>query len=121
MKRYLFWAGLFLVFAVASKLYTGPFRSAVDAWVGDVGIVACLYFVLGAFFTRLKPFNKLIIIAAVAVFVECFQLSGIPKALNLPAPFIWILGSQFDVLDFLFYAIGLAIAYFMDKRMYVES
>ncbi len=111
-------AGGFLLFAVLSKLYRGPYRAFSDAYIGDAGIVACLYFGLAAVCPGLKPGVKLIVIGAVALSVELFQGTGIPAALNLPAPFVWALGSKFDPVDFLFYFAGLLIAFFIDKRLF---
>ena len=108
----------FLLFAVLSKLYRGPFWIFSDAYIGDVGIVACLYFGLAFIGPGLKPVYKLFIICAVAVSVESFQATGIPKAMNLPAPFVWVLGSRFDPVDFLFYLAGLLIAFFIDRRLF---
>jgi len=108
----------FLLFAVLSKLYRGPYWAFSDAYIGDVGIVACLYFGLSFAAPGLKPGLKLFLISAVAIFVELFQATGIPKSMNLPAPFVWVLGSHFDPVDFLFYFAGLLIAFFFDKRLF---
>ena len=119
----LFYPGLaagFLLFAVLSKFYRGPLWIEVNAYVGDIGIVACLYFSLSCFYRTLSPLKKAFIIAAVAILLEWFQSSGIPGSWNLPAPFVWVLGSRFDALDFVFYAIGLIIAVFLDHQIVKE-
>ncbi|MBN2411258.1 DUF2809 domain-containing protein [candidate division KSB1 bacterium] len=122
VKNYRFTAliltGGFLLFAILSKLYRGPLWAFSDAYIGDAGIVACLYFGLAAVCPGLKPGGKLIVIGAVALSVELFQGTGIPGSLNLPAPFVWVLGSKFDPVDFLFYFIGLLAAFFIDKRLF---
>jgi len=107
----------FLLFAVLSKLYRGPFWTFSDAYIGDIGIVACLYFLLALIRPGLKPVYKLIVISIIAVFVELLQLTGFPKSLNLAAPFVWVLGSHFDIFDFFFYFIGLFIAFLIDKKL----
>jgi len=107
----------FLVFAVLTKLYRGPLHVYIDAWAGDIGIVACLYFILACFFPRLQPVIKGLVIACVAVSVELFQASGIPHSWNLPAPFVWVLGSRFDLMDFGFYFIGIMIALIIDRKL----
>ena len=115
---YLWIAMLALILAILTKLYRGPGWVALNAWAGDVGIVICLFFLLAAIFPGLKPIVKLLIIAFIAVSVECFQGTGIPGSWNLPAPFVWVLGSQFDPRDFIFYAIGLGIAFVLDLKFY---
>ncbi len=107
----------FLIFAILTKLYRGPLHVYIDAWAGDIGIVACLYFMLACFFPRLQPFIKGLVIACIAVSVELFQASGIPRSWNLPAPFVWVLGSRFDVMDFWFYFIGIIIAFLIDIKL----
>ena len=53
-------------------------------------------------------------IAVFAVAIEFFQATGVPAALQLPRPFVFILGTSYDVFDFLCYLFGLVIAFFLD-------
>jgi len=56
-------------------------------------------------------------IAAIAVAVELFQLTGLPRSLNLPEPYVFILGSAFDPFDFVYYFIGILMAVIMDMLL----
>lgn len=107
---------VFLALAFATKYYSGPYWQFSDAYLGDVFIVAVLYYWLGAIFLKWRPFAKAATIFCIALAVELFQASGIPASWNLPEPFVFVLGSQFDVKDFLFYAIGIALAVWVDYR-----
>ncbi len=105
----------FLLCALASKAYHGPYWRLAEAYVGDIFIVACLYFLL----TLLRPqwswMLKSFVIGGIAVAVEAFQASGIPEAWGLPKPFLYILGTKFDPTDFACYAFGLWCAYLCDR------
>ncbi len=103
--------------AFLSKYYSGPYQQFSVAYLGDVFIVICLFFWLALVVPRFSTLAKFIIIAAVACSVELLQLSGWPARLNLPEPFVFILGTSFDPKDFLFYAIGLSLAVAMDVRL----
>ncbi len=108
---------VFLALAFLAKFYTGPCWRIADAYFGDIFIVACLYFALSFFQPSLKPLFKLSAIAALAVFVELFQATGVPASLNLPEPFVFILGTGFDPIDFFCYLVGLALAFLSDIAM----
>ena len=105
---------VFLALAFLSKLYSGPFWRIADAYFGDVFIVACLYFILSIIFTKIRPLLKFMAIALFATAVELFQATGIPASLELPRPFVFILGTSFDIYDFAFYAVGLMSAVGLD-------
>jgi hypothetical protein len=104
----------FLALAFLSKFYSGPFWRFADAYLGDVFIVACLYFGLSFVFPRKKPIIKFLVIAVFAVAIEFFQATGLPAALQLPKPFVFILGTSYDEFDFVCYLFGLAIAILLD-------
>ncbi len=110
-----------LALAFASKYYAGPYRHFSDAYLGDVFIVICLYYWLASAFPPLPILAKFSAIAVLACAVEFVQLSGWPARLDLPEPFVFILGTSFDPKDFLFYAIGLCLAVLVDGRLYVLS
>ncbi len=105
---------LFLALALFAKFYTGPWQHIADAYFGDLFIVASLYYALSLLKPALKPPIKFSAIAALALLVELFQATGIPASLNLPVPFVFILGTGFDVVDFLYYFTGLALAFLLD-------
>ena len=100
--------------ALWSKYYSGPYHTFADAWLGDVFIVICLYFWLALAFPRFTILIKFLAIALLATGVELLQLSGWPASLNVPEPFVFILGTSFDPKDFLCYAIGLTLAAVLD-------
>lgn len=82
--------------------------------MGDLFIVACLYFWLTIVYPKWRPTVKALSIALLAVAVEIFQATGLPARLQLPEPFVFILGSQFDAKDFIYYLVGLLIALLVD-------
>ncbi len=112
---------LFLTFAVAGKIYKGHGWQYADAWIGDIGIVGCLYFWLAIFIPRHRPAAKTAVIAVVATAVELFQWTGIPRSWRLPRPFVFILGSRFDPRDFICYAIGLFAAWQVDRILMLTT
>ena len=106
-----------LALAFLSKYYVGPFERFADAYLGDVFIVICLYFWLAILLPRIRISRKFLVIAAVACAVEFFQMTGLPAQLNLGEPFVFVLGTSFDLRDFIFYGLGLAIAVFVDRLL----
>ena len=104
-----------LSLAFWSKFYDGPYWRFADAYLGDVFIVICLYFWLALFRPGLHILTKFALIAALAFGVELFQATGLPAALNLPEPFVFILGTSYNAFDFLCYGSGLLCAVFFDQ------
>lgn len=117
-RRFAFLLSLFfLALAFATKYYSGPYWQFSDAYLGDVFIVAVLYFWLASGFPRRHPFFKAATIFLIALAVELFQASGIPASWNMPEPFVFVLGSQFDFKDFIFYTLGLLMAVLVDWKL----
>gem|GEM_PF-2117597 len=121
MRNYRWWSFflsmLFLAGAFASKYYSGPHFHYIDAYFGDLFIVACLYFWTSIILPSTSLWIKGGMIAAIAVAVELFQLTGLPRSLNLPEPYVFILGSAFDPFDFVYYFIGILMAVIMDMLL----
>ncbi len=111
----------FLCLAFLSKGYSGPYQWFAEAYLGDVFIVGCLYFALSLVAPEKSGLFKFIAIGLFAVVVEFFQATGLPAALNLPEPFVFVLGTSFDVFDFVSYFIGLLLAVFVDRVIYRKS
>lgn len=105
---------VFLVFAISTKLYSGPGMLWARYYWGDIGIVAALYFALSAVWLRASITMRAGAIFTFAVAVEVFQGTGIPASWNLPSPWVHILGTSFDVTDFYAYAIGIGVAIICD-------
>ncbi len=108
---------LALALALASKYYHGPHHVFADAYLGDVFIVGCLYFWLALIKPRWYPRLKGGIILLVALTVESFQATGIPASWGLPEPFVFVLGSQFDIRDLAFYLLGITLALLIDRYL----
>ena len=106
----------FLTLAFFSKWYSGPAWRFSDAYLGDVFIVASLYYCLSIFAPGLSRTIKFAAVAALALAVELFQATGIPGSLNLPKPFEFILGTSFDLKDFISYLAGLILAVAVDQK-----
>ncbi|RLD09341.1 hypothetical protein DRI50_12270 [candidate division KSB1 bacterium] len=107
---------IFLILAFLAKWYAGPFWHIADAYLGDFFIVASLYFCLSLILPGVGRTKKIVAVAALAVVVELFQATGIPRSLHLPKPFEFILGTRFDVKDFISYLAGLMLAAAVDQR-----
>lgn len=118
MHNYRLWALLlsllFLAGAFASKYYSGPHGHYIDAYFGDFFIVACLYFWTSILLPSTSPWIKACIIAIIAITVETFQLTGLPRSWDLPEPYVFILGSAFDPLDLVYYLFGILLAIGVD-------
>lgn len=104
-----------LSLAFLSKYYNGPHFRFADAYLGDLFIVICLYFVLAGFILKMHIRQKLSSIAVIACSVEFLQWTKIPAQLNLGEPFVFILGTSYDPQDFIFYGLGLTMAGLLDK------
>lgn len=121
MLRNLILAVIFLSVAIFSKIYQGPYQSQIDAYLGDVGVVGFLYFILSIFSPKQRPMWKALIIALVATAVEMFQLTGIPRTLELPVPFVFVLGTSFDPYDFGCYFVGILLALMIDQKLLLSK
>ena len=120
------WMLAFLLFAIASKLYHGPFEKFSAYYIGDVGIVASLYFMLSMVFPRMSRNMKWIAVFLFATAVEFYQYSGIPVSWNLTGPVVHVFGTSFDRNDFFAYIVGLVAAvgadwFFCHNRKNVEN
>jgi hypothetical protein len=108
---------LFLAAAFASKYYRGPGAAFSSAYLGDLFIVGCLYAWLGFFCIRLRPLMKAGAVGLFATLVELFQKTGIPASWGLPQPFTFVAGTAYDAKDFIFYFLGLVLAWGIDVRL----
>lgn len=84
-----------------------PGRALVRGHLGDVGVVMVLVAVLGLALPRLGPRGWLGLTALIAVATEVGQVLGL-RGTGLVGELT--IGSTFDALDLLAYAIGLAVA-----------
>lgn len=105
---------LFLLFAILSKLYQGPGMEFSAWYLGDVGIVASLYFLLSVVRPYWHPLLKALAVLAFATAVEIYQWTGIPLSWNLEGPGVHIFGTSWDPRDFIAYIAGLVIALIVD-------
>jgi hypothetical protein len=115
-KKATLFALAFLSFAICSKIYRGPFWRIGHAYLGDVGIVAFLYFLVALLCQKWQPIKRVVIVALFSLFVELLQLTHLPRNLALPDPVIFVIGAKYDPVDYLCYIIGLAIAFLLDSR-----
>jgi hypothetical protein len=93
-------------------LVRGPGRAFVRGALGDVIVVAFLYFALGAL-TRWRPRARLLAVAGVALATELSQL--VPRGARSAAIDLTI-GATFDPLDLLCYGAGLALAWALERQ-----
>ena len=104
-----------LLCACAAKFYQGPYWRIADAYFGDIFIVICLYFWLALLRPSVRIITKFLMIACLSTAVELLQATGLPASLNLSEPFVFILGTSFDPIDFVCYGVGLLCAVFIDN------
>ncbi len=117
----LVFCALFMGFAIASKLYRGPGMQFSAWYLGDVGIVASLYFALSVVKPIWHPLVKWLAVFLFATAVEFYQLSGIPLSWNLEGPVVHVFGTSWDVRDFIAYIAGLLIALAVDWPLKTKS
>jgi hypothetical protein len=117
----LVFCALFMGFAIASKLYRGPGMQFSAWYLGDVGIVASLYFALSVVKPNWHPLVKWLAVFLFATAVELYQLSGIPVSWNLEGPVVHVFGTSWDVRDFIAYIAGLLIALAVDWPLKLKS
>lgn len=94
------------------RLGIGPGRAFVRGALGDVVAVAFLYFAAGAL-TDWRPRVRLLLVAGVALGIELSQL--VPRSTRSVAVELTV-GATFDPLDLLWYAVGLALAWWIERR-----
>lgn len=88
-------------------VYRGPGWKPLRAHGGDVAIIPFLYFALGMV-TRWSSSSRAWVVGSVALGVELLQALRLPVGRGLAVELT--LGSTFDPLDLLAYAVGLALA-----------
>ena len=107
---------IFSLAGISAKFYRGPFH----AWVRNyfVDIIAVMFL---AFLIKVVSWGKInnllcaFITLISAVIIESSQLVKSPFLLGLRRNFFIsiIIGQSFDVWDFLYYLIGVVLAYFL--------
>jgi len=102
------------VLGILTKYYRGPLWRIVDGSIADILIVMFLYFCIVFVWKSISPVYPAMIVFCYALFIEFFQLTGIPQSWHLPPPWVHIFGSKFDVTDIFSYAIGIILALFLD-------
>jgi len=100
-----------LCLGLASLVYTGPGALWWRAHAGDALVVAFLVGLAGVV-GRLSLRARLLAVAILCTGLELAQLGA--SASRGPIAGL-ILGSTFDPLDFVYYAIGLALAVVLDR------
>ncbi len=102
------------VLGLGVLIYGGPGQRFVRGTVGDVLVVAFLYFLLGAagFASRA---GRVLAIASLALGLELYQLAG--AALSRGAVASTALGTTFDPWDLVAYAVGLAFALLAESML----
>ena len=100
-----------LCFGLASLVYTGPGALWWRAHAGDALVVAFLVGLAGVA-GRLTLRVRLLAVAILCTGLELAQLGA--SASRGPIAGL-VLGSTFDPLDFVYYAIGLVLAVLLDR------
>lgn len=93
--------------AIAALLYRGPGHEWTRAHLGDALAVSLMFGAL-ALATTWSTLRRATVVAIVAVTIELCQLSG-GAAERSPLVQLFV-GGHFDLLDFLYYGLGLASA-----------
>src|SRR5262245_5528323 len=94
---------LYLLSGIGILYYHGPGWHFARAHLGDVVVVAFLYFAVSLFWTA-SVYWRALAIGLLACSIEFLQLLHLAKH----SSFLWqlLLGSSFDILDLLAYGLG---------------
>jgi hypothetical protein len=95
------------------ELGRGPGRTFVRGAIGDVLVVAFLYFGLAAL-TRWRPRTRLLAVGGLAIATELSQL--VPRSVRSAAVELTI-GATFDPWDLVCYAVGLGLAWLLEAQV----
>jgi Protein of unknown function (DUF2809) len=106
-------AALCLLLCLGVLAYRGPGRAFVRGALGDVLIVAFLYFTLGAL-TRWRPRTRLLAVGGLAVAIELSQL--VPRGVSSAAVELTV-GATFDPWDLVCYGAGLGLAWLLETQV----
>lgn len=106
-------AALCLLLCLGVLAYRGPGRALVRGALGDVLVVAFLYFTLAAL-TRWRPRTRALAVAGVAVATELSQL--VPRGVRSTAVELTI-GATFDPWDLVCYGAGLGLAWLLETQV----
>lgn len=95
-----------------------PNTQIIRGFVGDILIVLFMYFMLSVL-TNIKPLRLMVFILVFAFVIEFLQAFKLIDLLKLEDNIVaqWVLGSVFDPLDFMAYAMGTFSAYFADIKV----
>lgn len=116
-KRIIYLVLSIICFAICALIVAFFSRTPfIRGFIGDVVIVALLYFFVKVFVDA-KPFRLALFVLASAFFVEFLQYLRIIETLGLEHSKIArvIIGSVFDPMDLLAYFIGAILVYFIDS------
>jgi hypothetical protein len=93
-------------------------RTFFRGFAGDILIVIFIYSSVKVILKDRSPFQIAAGVFSFALFVEFIQYTGIPMRFN-PGSMITVLtlGSTYDPLDILAYAIGIVVIYVIDKLL----
>lgn len=95
-------------------VYRGPGRSFVRGHLGDVLVVAFLFFLAGAL-TRASARARLVAVLGLALALELLQaLRGAGRDVSTAEALS--LGATADPLDLLAYGLGLSLAWLVERR-----
>jgi hypothetical protein len=106
-------AALCLLLCLGVLAYRGPGRAFVRGALGDVLVVALLYFTL-ATLTRWRARTRLLAVGGLAVAVELSQL--VPRGVRSAAVELTV-GATFDPWDLVCYGVGLGLAWLLETQV----
>lgn len=94
--------------------------SIIRPWFGDVLVVILIYTFLRSFL-KITYLKTIIIVGIFSFTIEFSQLFKLIELLGLENYQLahWILGSSFNWWDFLAYALGLLLVFFIEKNQIV--
>jgi hypothetical protein len=104
----------YLLLALVSKGFSGPFYKIANNYLGDLSIVGCLYFLVLFVFHWLKPAMTVAIVFSMFVFVEIAQAWCLPLLPTLPGWVLFWSGAKFDPMDIAVFFAGAALAALID-------
>lgn len=94
-------------------------------FIGDVLVVIVIYTFIKSFFPKINPIKLGISVFVFSCFIEVLQLFKLHQHLGLKAKSIFValtLGTTFDLLDILAYAIGCSAIIILDYHfIYIKK
>ena len=118
-QRYVLLAGVTIVVGLAVHVGRLPLSLRLRDATGDALWAMMMFWWIGAALPLVRPMVRALLGIGVCVAVELSQLYHVPwlDASRATTPGHLVLGSGFDARDLVAYAVGVAVAFGIDRRL----